>query len=67
MLPASLAVDLAGASFFKNAVEWAGHRIGIGEGAVGSLLAAVGTALPEGILVWAGLCAAFVVYVVVAG
>lgn len=50
MLPASFAVLLAGAYFFTNAVEWAGHRLGLGEGAVGSLLAAVGTALPESII-----------------
>jgi cation:H+ antiporter len=47
LLPASFAVLLAGAYFFTNAVEWAGHRLRLGEGAVGSLLAAVGTALPE--------------------
>jgi cation:H+ antiporter len=32
---------------FTNGVEWAGHRLKISEAAVGSLLAAVGTALPE--------------------
>jgi cation:H+ antiporter len=46
-LVASFAVILAGALLFTNAVEWIGHRLGLGEGAVGSLLAAVGTALPE--------------------
>lgn len=46
-LLASFAVILAGALLFTNAVEWIGHRLGLGEGAVGSLLAAVGTALPE--------------------
>jgi cation:H+ antiporter len=40
-------VILAGALLFTNAVEWIGHRLAIGEGAVGSLLAAVGTAMPE--------------------
>jgi cation:H+ antiporter len=50
LLPASFAVLLAGAYFFTNAVEWAGHRLQLGEGAVGSLLAAVGTALPESII-----------------
>ena len=50
LLPASFAVLLAGAYFFTNAVEWAGHRLRLGEGAVGSLLAAVGTALPESII-----------------
>src|SRR5688572_20709870 len=43
----SFAVILAGALLFTNAIEWVGHRLGMGEGAVGSLLAAVGTALPE--------------------
>jgi cation:H+ antiporter len=50
LLPASFAVLLAGAYFFTNAVEWAGHRLHLAEGAVGSLLAAVGTALPEAII-----------------
>ena len=43
----SFAVILAGALLFTNAVEWIGHRLKLGEGAVGSLLAAVGTAMPE--------------------
>jgi cation:H+ antiporter len=43
----SFAVVLAGALLFTNAVEWIGHRLSIGEGAVGSILAAVGTAMPE--------------------
>jgi len=47
LLLASFAVILAGAQFFTNAVEWAGHRLEMGEGAVGSLIAAVGTAMPE--------------------
>jgi cation:H+ antiporter len=50
LLPSSFAVLLAGAYFFTNAVEWAGHRLRLGEGAVGSVLAAVGTALPESII-----------------
>jgi cation:H+ antiporter len=44
---ASFTVILAGALLFTNAVEWIGHRLELGEGAVGSLLAAVGTAMPE--------------------
>jgi cation:H+ antiporter len=47
LLLASFAIILAGAQFFTNAVEWAGHRMSMGEGAVGSLIAAVGTAMPE--------------------
>ena len=47
LLLASFAVILAGALLFTNAVEWAGQRLAMGQGAVGSLLAAVGTAMPE--------------------
>ena len=47
LLITSFAVILAGALLFTNAVEWIGHRLAMGEGAVGSLLAAVGTAMPE--------------------
>jgi cation:H+ antiporter len=46
-LVASFAVILAGALLFTNAVEWAGNRLGLAEGATGSVLAAVGTAMPE--------------------
>ncbi len=38
---------LTGALMFTNAVEWIGHRLEVGVGAVGSILAAVGTAMPE--------------------
>jgi cation:H+ antiporter len=47
ILLASFVIILAGSELFTNGVEWAGHRMGIAEAAVGSLLAAVGTALPE--------------------
>ena len=47
LLAVSFAVILAGALLFTNAVEWLGHRLQLGEGAVGSVLAAVGTAMPE--------------------
>ena len=47
LLLVSFAIVLAGALLFTNAVEWLGHRLGLGEGAVGSILAAVGTATPE--------------------
>lgn len=43
----SFAVILAGALLFTNAIEWLGHKLNLGEGAVGSILAAVGTAMPE--------------------
>lgn len=35
------------ADYFTNGVEWLGHGLGLGQGAVGTLLAALGTALPE--------------------
>src|SRR5918994_3421263 len=47
LLVASFAIILTGALVFTNAVEWAGERLALGQGAVGSLLAAVGTAMPE--------------------
>lgn len=47
LLVLSLGVILVGAEMFTNGVEWAGRRLSLGEAAVGSLLAAVGTALPE--------------------
>jgi cation:H+ antiporter len=50
LLLASFALLLGGALIFTNAVEWAGHRINLGQGAVGSILAAVATALPESII-----------------
>lgn len=43
----SLAAILVAAVLFTNAVEILGERLDLGQGAVGSLLAAVGTALPE--------------------
>ncbi len=47
LLAISFAIILAGALFFTNAIEWAGNKLGVGEGATGSILAAVGTAMPE--------------------
>ena len=47
LLIVAFAIVLAGALLFTNAVEWLGHSLGLGEGAVGSVLAAVGTAAPE--------------------
>lgn len=38
---------LLGAEIFTNGVEWLGRRLGVSESATGSILAAVGTALPE--------------------
>src|SRR3954447_10399727 len=47
LLLLAFAVVLAGALLFTNAVEWIGHKLEVGVGAVGSILAAVGTAMPE--------------------
>lgn len=44
---ASIAVTLGGCALFTNAIEWLGKRLGISEGAVGSIFAAIGTTLPE--------------------
>ena len=43
----SAVVIVAAAALFTNAVEILGDRLSLGQGAVGSVLAAVGTALPE--------------------
>lgn len=47
LLAGGLAIILASCEFFTNGVEWVGKRLKLSEGAVGSVLAAVGTALPE--------------------
>ncbi|WP_088228937.1 sodium:calcium antiporter [Desulfosporosinus sp. FKB] len=47
MLVVSLGIILVGAEAFTNSIEWLGQKLKLGAGAVGSLLAAVGTALPE--------------------
>jgi cation:H+ antiporter len=50
LLIVAFAVILAGCELFVNGVEWFGRKLHLGEGAVGSVLAAVGTALPETII-----------------
>jgi len=47
ILALSFAIILAGSELFTNGIEWAGYRFQVAEAAVGSVLAAVGTALPE--------------------
>jgi cation:H+ antiporter len=47
LLIVSLGFILAGAELFTNGIEWFGHKLQLAEGATGSVLAAVGTALPE--------------------
>src|SRR4029453_10948207 len=47
VLAVAFVVILLGAELFTNGIEWFGRKLGLAEGAVGSVLAAVGTALPE--------------------
>src|SRR5574339_1297136 len=47
ILAVAFVVILAGAELFTNGIEWFGRKLDLAEGAVGSVLAAVGTALPE--------------------
>lgn len=47
LLIIALMVILLSAEFFTNGIEWLGQKLQLSEGAVGSVLAAVGTALPE--------------------
>jgi len=47
LLLGSLAMILFGAELFTNGIEWFGHKLNLAEGAVGSVLAAVATAMPE--------------------
>jgi cation:H+ antiporter len=44
---ASAAAIYFACEFFVNGVEWLGRKIGVGETATGTILAAFGTALPE--------------------
>src|SRR3954466_11726909 len=50
LLVLALGVILGGSELFTNGIEWIGEGYGLSEGAVGSVLAAVGTALPETVL-----------------
>lgn len=50
MLVVSLGLILLAAYVFTNGIESLGHRMRLNQGAVGSILAAVGTALPETII-----------------
>jgi cation:H+ antiporter len=47
ILAIAFVVILAGAELFTNGIEWFGRKLELAEGVVGSVLAAVGTALPE--------------------
>ncbi len=43
----SLILVVVASELFTNAIEWAGYHLDLGSGATGSLLAALGTSLPE--------------------
>ena len=47
ILALAFVIILLGAELFTNGIEWFGKKLELAEGAVGSVLAAVGTALPE--------------------
>ncbi len=47
LFAAGLLLIVAASELFTNAVEWAGFRMKLASGATGSLLAAMGTSLPE--------------------
>ena len=47
LLVGSAVVIYFACEFFVNGVEWVGRRLGVGQTAVGTILAAFGTALPE--------------------
>ena len=47
LLVISFGVIVGGAELFTNGVEWLGRKLELSEGAVGSVFAAIGTALPE--------------------
>jgi cation:H+ antiporter len=50
LLLVAFVLIVAGALLFTNAVEWLGARLNLGQSSVGSLLAAVGTAMPESLI-----------------
>lgn len=47
MLAVGLVVILVGCDIFTNSIEWLGKKLNLSEGVLGSIFAAVGTALPE--------------------
>jgi cation:H+ antiporter len=50
LLVASAVVIYLACEYFVNGVEWAGVRLGVSKNAVGTVLAAFGTALPESVV-----------------
>src|SRR5439155_14629906 len=47
MLVVGLVIILVGCDIFTNSIEWLGKKLDLNEGVLGSIFAAVGTALPE--------------------
>ncbi|MDE3075861.1 MAG: sodium:calcium antiporter [Chloroflexota bacterium] len=47
LLVGTMLLLLVACELFTNSVEWLGYKLGLSEGTIGSVLAAVGTALPE--------------------
>lgn len=47
LLMVALGIILLGATVFTNGLEWFGKKLKLSDGAVGSVFAAIGTALPE--------------------
>src|SRR5207253_3973485 len=47
MLVVGFVVILVGCDIFTNSIEWLGKKLSLNEGILGSVFAAVGTALPE--------------------
>jgi cation:H+ antiporter len=50
LLLGSAALIYISCEYFVNGVEWAGRRLGVRQSAVGTVLAAFGTALPESVV-----------------
>lgn len=50
MFSLSLIFILASCLYFTNAVEWLGKKLNLSQGVIGSIFAAVGTAMPETII-----------------
>ena len=50
LLLGSAVIIYLACEFFVNGIEWVGHRFGVSRTAVGTVLAAFGTALPESVV-----------------
>src|ERR1700716_1414397 len=50
LLVVSAAIIYVSCEYFVNGVEWSGRRLGVSQSAVGTVLAAFGTALPESVV-----------------